>query len=78
MGEFVVAYEIQINLSEVEDEGDMLGCGFDPLLNLEPFFFIGFGESLDTLSLELDVEGVFGMQKHVDEGISEREVVNSL
>jgi hypothetical protein len=77
-GEFIVANKVEIDLSKVKDEGDVFGSGLDPFLDFESFLFIGFGEALDAFAFEFDVEGVFCVEEHVDEGVTECEVVDVL
>jgi hypothetical protein len=60
-------------LTEIEDQLNVTGSLSDPALDLPSFFFILLGKSLDTFSFEFDVEGIFGVHKHVHKGVSKGE-----
>lgn len=75
-GEFIVPDKIEVDLAEVKDEGDIFGCGLNPLFNFSSFLFVCFCQTLDAFALHLDVEGVLRVQEHVNEGITECEVIN--
>ena len=75
-GEFVVPDKVEVDLAEVKDEGDIFGGGLNPLFNFSSFLFVCFSQTLDTFALHLDVEGVLPVQEHVNEGITECEVID--
>ncbi len=76
-GNFVVPDEVEVNLAEVKDKGDIFGGGLYPLFDFGSFLFFCFGQTLNAFALHFDVEGIFSMQEHVNEGISECEVIDA-
>jgi hypothetical protein len=75
-GKLVVPDKVEVDLAKVKNKGDIFGGGLDPVLNFDSFFLIGLGQTFDAFALHFNVKGVFCMQEHVNEGISECEIIN--